>query len=507
MAGCCVARALLLLVVAPALVGAFLSPAHGFLPRQGGGPRARSGGISCSAAPPQAPPATTARCPVDEENGMFECSDSVTAWGEGHMRGIAAWNPPQQQMELVEGVAAGAHKFVQSLQRSLSTATTSRDRVYWAYHVARASFFAGLGIAGYAAAALSGRFGLVSGGGLVVNNGTSSIPNIAANYAFRFDESLVTFEQDLKNIKKGLYKMPWDMEMGVRHQQARPTFVATKAGQLVREASSILQRSWRQREEDKYVWFFGQDGSSEQSIYPEYYRNNFHYQTDGWMSDSSAAVYEASTETIFMGRQDCMQRTSLIPVGSWMREKGLHKAEGKGVTALEIACGTGRFNTFLRDNWPLMDSTMSDLSPFYLSEARKNSDYWERERRKDMPTGRAAFAQTNAEDLSQFGDASFDVVVNMYLFHELPLLARERAAKEMARVCKPGGLLVFCDSVQIGDRVGMGESMRLFTRLNEPYYESYLDCDIPRLFTEAGLEPGEKHLSSTTKVLSFKKKE
>lgn len=40
----------------------------------------------------------------------------------------------------------------------------------------------------------------------------------------------------------------------------------------------------------------------------------------------------------------------------------------------------------------------------------------------------------------------------MYLFHELPLEAQHAAAAEMARVVKPGGIVVLTDSVQRGDR-------------------------------------------------------
>eukprot|EP00443_Scrippsiella_acuminata_P060241 CAMPEP_0115554928 /NCGR_PEP_ID=MMETSP0271-20121206/97547_1 /TAXON_ID=71861 /ORGANISM="Scrippsiella trochoidea, Strain CCMP3099" /LENGTH=95 /DNA_ID=CAMNT_0002988671 /DNA_START=129 /DNA_END=413 /DNA_ORIENTATION=+ len=42
--------------------------------------------------------------------------------------------------------------------------------------------------------------------------------------------------------------------------------------------------------------------------YPEYYLRNFHYQTDGWLSDASARIYEVSTEALFTGTQDAMQR-------------------------------------------------------------------------------------------------------------------------------------------------------------------------------------------------------
>jgi hypothetical protein len=37
--------------------------------------------------------------------------------------------------------------------------------------------------------------------------------------------------------------------------------------------------------------------------YPDYYLQNFHFQSDGWLSDNSAQVYEYSTETLFSGTQ------------------------------------------------------------------------------------------------------------------------------------------------------------------------------------------------------------
>jgi hypothetical protein len=38
---------------------------------------------------------------------------------------------------------------------------------------------------------------------------------------------------------------------------------------------------------------------------------------------------------------------------------------------LEVACGTGRLHTFIKDNWPRMRSVATDLSPFYLQVSRK----------------------------------------------------------------------------------------------------------------------------------------
>ena len=37
------------------------------------------------------------------------------------------------------------------------------------------------------------------------------------------------------------------------------------------------------------------------SIFPDYYLQNFHWQTDGWLSTRSAASYEYTTESLFSG--------------------------------------------------------------------------------------------------------------------------------------------------------------------------------------------------------------
>jgi hypothetical protein len=59
-------------------------------------------------------------------------------------------------------------------------------------------------------------------------------------------------------------------------------------------------------------------------------------------------VYEFSTETLFFGRQDAMQRTTLLPVADYIRSKGLDPAS---MTIAEVGCGTGRFHTFIKVGW------------------------------------------------------------------------------------------------------------------------------------------------------------
>lgn len=43
---------------------------------------------------------------------------------------------------------------------------------------------------------------------------------------------------------------------------------------------------------------------------------------------------------------------------------------------IDVGAGTGRFMTFLRDNYPEMHATALDLNPFFLEEAGKNDRYF-----------------------------------------------------------------------------------------------------------------------------------
>lgn len=227
------------------------------------------------------------------------------------------------------------------------------------------------------------------------------------------------------------------------------------------------------------------------------------------MSSDSANVYETSTETLFLGRQDSMQRTSLPPIVALSDSV---RSSGRTLRVLEVACGTGRFMTFVRDNLPLdAEYTAVDLSPFYLEKARDNDDYWRKTRAREEGRSSnskgiapAKLVQAQAEQLP-FEDESFDVVVCVYLFHELPREVRARAAAEMARVVSPGGTVVLTDSIQRGDRPGLDASLVNFERFNEPYYRDYVADDLGLHFERQGLKPMTKITRSTTKSLSFGK--
>eukprot|EP01024_Parvocaulis_polyphysoides_P051197 TRINITY_DN5028_c1_g1_i2.p1 TRINITY_DN5028_c1_g1~~TRINITY_DN5028_c1_g1_i2.p1 ORF type:complete len:359 (+),score=23.96 TRINITY_DN5028_c1_g1_i2:146-1078(+) len=301
------------------------------------------------------------------------------------------------------------------------------------------------------------------------------------------------YRQDLDNIRVGLYKLPWDMTT-LENRQFNPRYVLRSTSRSIQEAISVIGR--KQNNNQEPLWL-------DSNLYPDYYKNTFHFQTDGWMSTKSAKVYEAATEMIFFGRQDVMQRHVLIPFKKWFEKQ--HKSANE-LVALEVAAGTGRFATFFKDNYPNIILNISDLSPFYLEEARNNLLRWLEVRNKGQDLGGylgtgSTFIQMAAENLA-VDDESQDIIFCIYLFHEIPLDVRNQVMKEFARVLRPGGILILADSIQLGDRPAMDNSIGTFGDFNEPHYRSYIEYDFGKAFKEVGLECDMKVSCSATKVLS-----
>jgi ubiquinone/menaquinone biosynthesis C-methylase UbiE len=226
------------------------------------------------------------------------------------------------------------------------------------------------------------------------------------------------------------------------------------------------------------------------ATFPEYYRRNFHYQTDGYLSDHSAKLYDQQVEVLFMGSADAMRRQALVPLAMFLRDRRIADTR-----LLDVACGTGRFLTFVKDNYPRLPVVALDLSPNYLAEARAQLKGW-----PDV-----GFIQGLAETLP-FPDESFDVLTSVYLLHEVPDDIRRRILAEAARVLRPGGRLILVDSLQLGDRPYFDIMVKNFPRsFHEPYYAGYARTDFAALATGVGLRYHSSELAFLSKVITLDK--
>jgi len=222
--------------------------------------------------------------------------------------------------------------------------------------------------------------------------------------------------------------------------------------------------------------------------YPDYYLRNFHYQTDGYLSERSAALYDFQVEVLFNGAADVMRRQALVSIAEHLRGRRIRDQR-----VLDVACGTGRFLTLLKHNYPRLPVTGLDLSAPYLRHAARALARW----------SWVELIEGAAERLP-FADRSFDLVTCVYLFHELPHEVRRRAAAEMARVLRPGGRVVFVDSFQIGDEPEFDGLLELFPlAYHEPYFADFVRDDVSALFAEAGLETVRTERAYMSKIVTL----
>lgn len=219
---------------------------------------------------------------------------------------------------------------------------------------------------------------------------------------------------------------------------------------------------------------------------PDYYAQDFHFQTGGYLTEESARLYDVQVETLFMGAAGPMRRAALTPIADFMRGR-----DQRQVTLLDVACGTGRFLRQVRLAYPAMTLKGLDLSRAYLDEAARHL--------KGLRT--AEMIEAPAERMP-LADASVDIVTSIFLFHELPPDVRRQVTAEFARVLKPGGLLVFMDSLQMGDRPGWDGMLEAFPhRFHEPYYRHYAVDDLDGMFSAAGLALREQSLPFLSKLM------
>ncbi|ACK70627.1 Methyltransferase type 11 [Gloeothece citriformis PCC 7424] len=236
-----------------------------------------------------------------------------------------------------------------------------------------------------------------------------------------------------------------------------------------------LPLSWQKIRDREYQNFSSQ---VEQDGYPNYYLQNFHYQTDGYLSDWSANLYDLQVELLFNGTADPMRRRILKPL-----KKGLNAFSDvlpKQIRVLDVACGTGRSLKMIRTVFPKVSLFGADLSPAYLRKANQLLS--------ETPEELPQLVQANGEELP-YQDNYFHALTSVFLFHELPPQARQNVIEECFRVTKPGGIFIICDSIQAIDSPQFQTSMDNFPKMfHEPYYKHYTTDNLVERLEKAGFE-------------------
>jgi ubiquinone/menaquinone biosynthesis C-methylase UbiE len=288
-------------------------------------------------------------------------------------------------------------------------------------------------------------------------------------------EMLKLLKEDTHNIRLGLYPASvLAPERPIQHLLRVP--------RLLLDGISIYRRKLLGKTTE-----FGKLGREFLDELPRYYRRNFHFQTDGYLSSHSAELYEHQVELLFGGSADAMRRLVIAEL-----RKKFGTSDGKGLRFLEIGAGTGRSTRFVHLAFPKAKIVATDLSDPYLKEAQK----------KLAKFNRIDFVQADGTALP-FQSESFDAVYSVFLYHELPLTAREGILKESRRVLKPGGVFSLVDSLQTGDMAALDQILEDFPKqFHEPFYRDYVAHPMEELVRDAGFLDVKSRLGFVSKVVS-----
>jgi ubiquinone/menaquinone biosynthesis C-methylase UbiE len=259
--------------------------------------------------------------------------------------------------------------------------------------------------------------------------------------------------------------------------------------EYVRQLPALAAEVLRSMRRSKHKLVRDLPSNVDLSAYPDYFRRNFHWQTDGYFSERSAAVYDVGVEFLFLGTADIMRRQIVPPVTRALRAREASQGPAR---ILDVACGTGSAIHQLALAHPDEKYWGLDLSPYYLHHAARRLSH----------VKNLSLVNENAERMP-LADASFDVVTSVFLFHELPARARRNVLSELHRVLKPGGLLVIEDAAQLSEASDLQVFLDNFAAtMNEPFFADYVRSDLSDLITEAGFRVQSSERCFLSKVVS-----
>lgn len=294
------------------------------------------------------------------------------------------------------------------------------------------------------------------------------------------------FLQDRANIEAGLYPPP--RELGLARLPG-----ALKAARAFQEDVQVVDQRRLSRDGKELQRALQEEGNflhRNANRYPDYYLQNFHYQSGGWFTDESAQLYDTQVEALFSGTADAMRRAALAEIA-----KELKGRDQRQVSLMDVACGNGRFLETVLGVWPRLNVTGLDLSPSYTEAARARLSRWRQ----------ADIIQDMAEAMP-VENAGFDMAVSIFLFHELPPRVRPLVLAEIFRTLKPGGLFILADSLQFSDRPALDGLLEYFPHgFHEPYYRDYLAWALDEALMQAGFVKECGKLAFLTKVTAWRK--
>jgi SAM-dependent methyltransferase len=203
---------------------------------------------------------------------------------------------------------------------------------------------------------------------------------------------------------------------------------------------------------------------TDHEYYPEYIHAPIHNSTESYTTAQSCLGWDAAIEAII----PLSHKVSQLE----MREKMAEQLprDAKIETVLELGAGTAEGALALARRFPKAGFIVTDVSPYMLVISKHKFQ-------KAGFGDRAKFEQVDARHTS-YPDHTFDLVTSSLLFHETPKEWTPKILKEMYRITKPGGWVLYADTYR-------GE-YALNASFGEPWLSDFIHFNFEYEFARAG---------------------
>lgn len=211
---------------------------------------------------------------------------------------------------------------------------------------------------------------------------------------------------------------------------------------------------------------------------PEYFKRNYHYQTDGYFSFDSAKRYDHQVELLFLGSAHIMRKVAYSTLAATL--KG-------GFEVLEFGAGSGTSGHQFKQVFPEASLDLLDPSTTYLDYARTT-----------YPQSFNAFIPEFMENFRP--NKKYDCIFSCFIMHEIPVKYWDSVTVAIKEALKKGGHLLIIDSQQNCDKIEHQFALDQFAEdYFEPYFQEFRETSLEEYFTQKGFK-----LISKTEVLFSK---
>lgn len=216
----------------------------------------------------------------------------------------------------------------------------------------------------------------------------------------------------------------------------------------------------------------------------EYFKRNYHYQTNGYFTYQSAICYDHQIELLFFGTAHIMRKVAYSTLKHFLNENA---------KVLEFGAGTGTSGNQFKQLFK--DTTLDLLEPSkaYLDFARQSYS--------------SKFHEIFPSFIEKFeSDKKYDCIFSCFVMHEIPVNIWLQLIDKIKNSLTTDGLLLIIDSQQNNDRPEHQFALDLFAEdFYEPYFVEYRENSLEDFFTHNGFKLLNKEEVLFSKALIFKK--